>query len=47
MTTTETWWDTIFEGHLAHGINKDRFVEYEEESFLYFSEEEQELEQFS
>jgi hypothetical protein len=44
MITTETWWETIFEGHLAHGINKERFVEYDEENFLYFDEEDHEQE---
>ena len=40
MTTTETWWETIFEGNLSLGINKERFAELEEENFLYFDEEE-------
>ena len=39
MTTTETWWETIFEGNLSLGINKERFAELEEENFLYFDEE--------
>ena len=40
MTTTETWWETIFEGDLSLGINKDRFNELAEENFLYFTDEE-------
>lgn len=40
MTTTDTWWETIFEGNLAAGWNKERLSELEEEHFLYFSEEE-------
>jgi len=38
MTTTETWWETIFEGDLSLGINKERSAELEEENFLYFDE---------
>ncbi|MHA6258511.1 hypothetical protein ACXYMX_01240 [Sporosarcina sp. CAU 1771] len=40
MTTTETWWETIFEGDLSFGINKERFTELEDEDFLYFEENE-------
>lgn len=46
MPTTETWWETIFEGDLSFGINKDRFAELEEENFLYFDETETETEDF-
>lgn len=46
MTTTGTWWEEIFEGNLAFGLNKDRLAELEEESFLYFEEEEIEVEPF-
>ncbi|MCZ2258960.1 hypothetical protein [Sporosarcina sp. G11-34] len=45
MTTTETWWETIFEGNLALGINRERFAELEEENFLYFTRDEIEDEQ--
>ena len=37
MTTTETWWEEIFEGNLSPGINKERFAELEDENFLYFT----------
>ena len=40
MTTTEAWWEEIFEGNLSLGINKDRFAELEDEDFLYFRVEE-------
>ncbi|VDG97302.1 Uncharacterised protein [Lysinibacillus sphaericus] len=40
MTTTDTWWETIFEGNLAAGLNKERMNELEEEHFLYFRDEE-------
>ncbi|WP_172369867.1 hypothetical protein [Sporosarcina jiandibaonis] len=40
MTTTETWWEEIFEGNLSLGINKERLSELEDENFLYFTEEE-------
>lgn len=43
MTTTETWWEDIFEGNLALGINKERLAELEDENFLYFEEEEVEV----
>lgn len=42
MTTTEAWWEDIFEGDLALGINKERLADLEEENFLYFKEEESE-----
>lgn len=38
MTETETWWETIFTGAFAMGINKERLSELEEETFLYFEE---------
>jgi hypothetical protein len=41
MTTTDTWWETIFEGNLSSGINKERLVDLEEENFLYFDEVQQ------
>jgi hypothetical protein len=44
MTETETWWETIFTGAFAMGINKERLSELEEESFLYFKEEQGEME---
>ncbi|MFF2752280.1 hypothetical protein ACFVR1_00815 [Psychrobacillus sp. NPDC058041] len=44
MTETETWWETIFTGAFAMGINKERLTELEEESFLYFKEDQSELE---
>ncbi|CAM3096745.1 hypothetical protein FITA111629_03225 [Filibacter tadaridae] len=45
MTTTESWYETIFEGNLSLGIDKDRLFELEEENFLFFNEEEPNLEQ--
>lgn len=45
MTTTETWWEEIFEGNLSLGINKERLDELEEENFLYFEVEEPESDQ--
>ncbi len=45
MTTTENWWETIFEGNLSLGINKDRLTDLEKENFLYFEEEEKFQEQ--
>lgn len=44
MTETETWWEPIFKGAIALGLNKERLNELEEESFLYFTEEKQEME---
>lgn len=47
MTTTETWWEEIFEGNLSLGINKERLAELEEENFLYFEEAEVEEQPFT
>ncbi|GEN84019.1 hypothetical protein SLU01_23310 [Sporosarcina luteola] len=39
MTTTETWWETIFEGNLSLGLNKERITDLDDETFLYFDDE--------
>ncbi|WP_198160030.1 MULTISPECIES: hypothetical protein [unclassified Sporosarcina] len=39
MNTQDTWWETVFEGHLAHGFNKERMNELDHEEFLYFEKE--------
>lgn len=44
MTETETWWEPIFTGAIALGLNKERMNELEEESFLYFTEDQGETE---
>lgn len=44
MTETETWWEPIFTGAFALGLNRERMNELEEESFLYFTEEQSEME---
>jgi hypothetical protein len=44
MTETATWWETIFTGAFAMGINKERLSELDEESFLYFKEVQDEME---
>lgn len=36
MTATETWWENLFEGDLSLGIDPERLVELEDETFLYF-----------
>ncbi|MEO4054285.1 hypothetical protein [Solibacillus sp. CAU 1738] len=36
MIITETWWEAIFSGPLSIGINEQKMVELEDESFLYF-----------
>ncbi|MDV6376887.1 hypothetical protein ORD22_01235 [Sporosarcina sp. GW1-11] len=36
MQTQDIWWETVFEGHLAHGFNKERMGELDQEEFLYF-----------
>lgn len=41
MTTTETWWETIFEGNLSLGLNKERISDLNDETFLYFGEMDQ------
>lgn len=40
MQTQDIWWENIFEGHLAHGVNKERMSELEREEFLYFEMDE-------
>ncbi|WP_166462412.1 hypothetical protein [Psychrobacillus vulpis] len=45
MTETETtWWEPIFTGAIAMGINKERLSELNEEAFLYFTENQDETE---
>ncbi|MCG7342679.1 hypothetical protein MHZ92_00965 [Sporosarcina sp. ACRSL] len=39
MTTTDTWWETIFEGNLSLGLNKERISDLDNETFLYFNDE--------
>lgn len=39
MNTQETWWENVFEGHLALGFNKERMSELDHEEFLYFENE--------
>lgn len=39
MTTTDTWWETIFEGNLSLGLNKERITDLDNETFLYFDNE--------
>ncbi|MGE7917623.1 hypothetical protein ACQKM9_01590 [Viridibacillus sp. NPDC093762] len=36
MLKTETWWESIFTGPLAHGIHPQKQEELEDESFLFF-----------
>lgn len=36
MTTTDTWWETIFEGNLSLGLNKERISDLNDENFLFF-----------
>lgn len=35
MITTQTWWESIFSGPLAHGINHEKLHLLENEDFLY------------
>ena len=39
MIITETWWETIFSGVLAIGINEKKLHQLEDESFLFFKEQ--------
>ena len=36
MQVTKNWWEDLFEGHLALGINKEKLCELENEHFLFF-----------
>lgn len=38
MIITETWWETIFSGVLAIGINENKLHQLEDESFLFYKE---------
>lgn len=37
MTTTGTWWESIFSGPLALGINEEKILLLQDEAFLYFT----------
>ncbi|WP_169778072.1 hypothetical protein [Lysinibacillus contaminans] len=37
MMMTETWWESIFSGALAHGINEEKVHLLQDEAFLYLS----------
>ena len=39
MIITETWWETIFSGVLAIGIDEKKLHQLEDESFLFFKEQ--------
>ncbi|MBB5149252.1 MULTISPECIES: hypothetical protein [Ureibacillus] len=39
MISTEYWWEEIFSGPLAIGINEEKIHQLEDESFLYFKEQ--------
>ncbi|WP_301107771.1 hypothetical protein [Sporosarcina sp.] len=38
MQNQDIWFENLFEGHLAHGINKERISELDHEEFLYFEQ---------
>lgn len=40
MISTENWWEQIFSGALAIGINEEKMHQLEDESFLFLREEE-------
>lgn len=42
MAQSNSWWKTVFQGHLAAGINEDKVAELADERFLYFQHERQE-----
>ncbi|WP_194841529.1 hypothetical protein [Sporosarcina obsidiansis] len=42
MQTQDIWWENVFEGHLAHGFNKERMEELDHEGFLYFENQQAE-----
>ena len=39
MISTDTWWESIFSGPLAYGINQEKIRLLEDEQFLYFKHE--------
>ncbi|BDH60945.1 hypothetical protein MTP04_10750 [Lysinibacillus sp. PLM2] len=40
MISTDTWWEKIFSGPLAVGLNEEKVHQLEDESFLFLTEEE-------
>lgn len=41
MNEQTKWWDELFTGPISLGLNKERLAELEEETFIYFSTDEQ------
>ncbi|HSJ37834.1 MAG TPA: hypothetical protein VK945_06425 [Planococcus sp. (in: firmicutes)] len=44
MKETTNWWEPVFTGPLEIGLNKEKLEDVEEETFLYYGEHKQEME---
>ncbi|MFD1031169.1 hypothetical protein [Metaplanococcus flavidus] len=44
MNENTNWWEPVFSGQLEIGLNKEKLEDIEEETFLYYSEANQEME---
>ncbi len=44
MNDKTNWWEPVFTGELEIGLNKDKLEDFEEEAFLYFAQQNQDME---
>lgn len=44
MANQSNWWEPIFSGELEIGLNKEKLEEIDQEAFLYFDENQMEME---
>ncbi|WP_165843737.1 MULTISPECIES: hypothetical protein [Planococcaceae] len=44
MKENTNWWEPVFSGELEIGLNKEKLEDFEEESFLYYAQPNQEME---
>lgn len=44
MNEKMNWWEPVFSGQLEIGLNKEKLEDVEEETFLYYSQPNHEME---
>ena len=44
MNENTNWWEPVFSGQLEIGLNKEKLENVEEEAFLYYNQQNQEME---
>lgn len=44
MKDNTNWWEPVFSGQLAIGLNKEKLEDIEQEAFLYYGQHNQEME---